>query len=227
MRRIVCLMTVMLLCVTLILPGVASADTFVPSVTYKDGPTIESAELESETVTDCVVVTSILAAENKTTDIYQESRDLLLDVYAKLSDGSMKLPLEGNYVIRELVDVSYKVSTCIEPGHTHSEQLAVEGVTIAVKFDLGIGKDTDLEVLHYHDGAWQSVESATNNGDGTVTCVFEHFCPVAFCVEETVTDTPAQTGDPAGQRLGLWLGAMVISAAAIVALVIGRRKYAM
>lgn len=226
MRRIVCLLTVVLLCVTFVLPGVALADTFVPSVTYKDGPTIESAEMESEDVTDCVVVTSILAAENKTTDIHQEDRDLLLDVYAKLSDGSMKLPLDGNYVIRELVDLSHKQTACIDAGHTHEEQLAAEGVTIAVKFDLGIGKDTNVEVLQYHEGEWKSVESVTNNGDGTVTCVFEHFCPVAFCVEETVTDTPAQTGDAAGQRLGLWLGAMVVSAAAVVALVVSRRKLA-
>lgn len=227
MRRMICLLTALLLCATLILPGVASADTFVPSVTYKDGPIIVSAEQEAEDVEPCVVVTSILAAESKTTDIRQENRDLLLEVYEKLNDGSMTLPLDGNYVIRELVDVSYSVGACIEPGHTHEEDLAKEGVTIEVRFNLGIGKDTKMEVLHYHDGAWQSVKSVTNNGDGTVTCVFEHFCPVAFCVEETVVDTPAQTGDAAGQRLGLWLSTMVVSAVAVAVMILGRRKYGM
>ena len=188
MRRNICLLVVMLLCMTMILPGVAFADTFVPSVTYKDGPIIVEGELSGEQVEDCLVVTSILAAENKTTDITQEARDLLLDVYAKLSDGSMELPLEGKYVIRELVDIGYSTTVCIEPGHTHAEELSKPDVDITVTLDLGIGKDVDLKVLHYHEGAWQSVKSVVNNGDGTVTCVFEHFCPVAFCVEESAVD---------------------------------------
>lgn len=225
MRRMICLLTALLLCATLILPGAAFADTFVPSVTYKDGPIIVSAEQEEDDVEPCVVVTSILAAENKTTDIRQENRDLLLEVYGKISDGSMTLPLDGDYVIRELVDVSYSVAACIEPGHTHEEDLAKEGVTIEVRFDLGIGKDTKMEVLHYHEGAWESVESVTNNGDGTVTCVFEHFCPVAFCVEEAEVDIPAQTGDESG--LWIWIGVMVVSAAAVVVLILSRRKHGM
>lgn len=227
MRRIVCLLTVMLLCMALVLPGAAFADSFVPSVTYKDGPIIVEGDLSGEDVEDCLVVTSILAAENKTTDIRQESRDLLLEVYAKLSDGSMQLPLEGSYVIRELVDISYKQSACVEPGHIHEAELAKPDVDITVTLDLGIGKNVDVKVLHYHDGQWQSVKSVVNNGDGTLTCVFEHFCPVAFCVEESVVDDgPAQTGDTAGRQLGLWMGAMVLSAAAAAVLVMSRRKFA-
>ncbi len=227
MRRIICLLTVMLLCAAAVLPGAAFADGFVPSVSYKDGPIIVEGILSEENVEDCLVVTSILAAENKTTDIPQEDRDLLLDIYAKLSDGSMKLPLEGDYVIRELVDIGFKQSACIDPSHVHADELAKPEVNITVTLDLGIGKDVDVQVLHYHDGAWQSVKSVVNNGDGTLTCVFEHFCPVAFCVEESVVDNgPAQTGDVAGRQLSLWMSVMVLSAAAAAALVVGRRKFA-
>ena len=226
MRRIISAILALVLILAVAAPAFA-AGTFVPSVSYKDGPEIEDAELSKEKVDDCLVVTSIQQAKDKVTDIYQEDRDLLQEVYEKLNSGEMKLPLEGNYVIRELVDVSFQVTPCVEnDDHLHKEELLKPDIHIEVDFYLGVGKNDKVVVLSYYDGSWDHVVSSTNNGDGTVTCVFEHFCPVAFAVEKEEADGPAQTGDVLGQDLMLWILLMVVSMAGIVGLNIYRRKQA-
>lgn len=221
MRRIVSVITVLLLCGAMVCN--VFADTFVPSISYKDAPGLEEAAQGGEDVSDCLVVTSINEANDKSTDISQEDRDLLLDVYDQLSDGSMKLPVEEDYVIRDLVDVSYS-SSCIEAGHGHKEALAEDGVTVTVTFDLGVSASTDVVVMAYVDGAWVKVDSVENNGDGTVTCVFEDLCPVAFCVEDG--SEPPYTGDNADRQLLLWVVVMVVSLGAIVTLLYQRRRTA-
>lgn len=233
MRKMISLLGVLLICATLACPVLAAENTFVPSISYKDGPEIETAIQgeqeklsEGENVSDCVVVSSITDAKNKTTDIYQENRDLLLEVYEKLSDGSMTLPLDEGYVIRELVDVSHKKTDCVETEHTHEPDLNKEGIVISVDFDLGVKKTTEVQVLSYHDGQWAPVISVENNGDGTVTCVMEHFCPVVFCVDADAEVVPPQTGDNAGTELILWSVLLVVSLLAIVCLAVYRRKFA-
>ena len=218
MRRVLSLVAALVMCVALVAPAAVSADTFVPSISYKDGPEVESAELNGENVEMCIIVTSILGAKEKTTDIHQDDRDLLLEVYEKLSDGSMKLPLEDYYVIRELLDVNFKQSVCVVPGHTHEEDLAKQGITIKIDFDLGVKATTNVKVLSYHDGQWAPIKSVVNNGDGTVTCEFEHFCPVAFCVEEGAEDGPSQTGDPLGNMFYVWIALLAVAMIALVAL---------
>jgi hypothetical protein len=199
---------------------------FVPSITYKDGPVIDMAEMDGEGVEDCVVVTTIKQAEEKSTDISQEDRDLLLEVYEKLEEGSMTLPLEKEgYVVRELVDVSFVKTGCVEVPHGHKEWLAQEKTTIEVVFDLGIKKDVKLEVLAYIDEEWVAVEKVTNNGDGTVTCVFEDFCPVAFCVEASGAIDPPKTGDTMGADMTKWVVLLIVSMSAIAVLMINRRKF--
>ena len=42
----------------------------------------------------------------------------------------------------------------------------------------------EVAVFSYVDGEWIEAVSVTNNGDGTVTVVFEDICPVAFAVKE-------------------------------------------
>ena len=226
MRRIVCLILALMVCVSLACPALAATGTFVPSISYKDGPDIEEVILDGENVGGCLVVSSITDAKNKTTDIGQEDRDLLLEVYEKLDDGSMKLPLENDkYVIRELVDVSFRKTACVDAEHSHKEWLEQDNTTITVKFDLGVAKTTEVVVMTYVDGQWAAIESVENNGDGTVTCVFEDICPVAFCVEADAEDTPPKTGDTIGRSLILWVVLMAVSLAAIVILVVRRRKH--
>ena len=220
MKRMICVLVAMMLCFCLVVPAMAAESSFVPSIDYKGGPAIIDAEIGDEEVVPCLVVTSIPEAREQSTNIYQEDRDELLEIYNALSSGSMTLPLEGDYVIRELVDVSFVVP-CDEKD-THKEQLEQEGVVVDVTFDLGVAADEDVAVLVYVDGKWLPVP-AVNHGNGAVTCSFEQICPVVFCVGGELP--PAQTGDIAGQSLILWAVLMAASCVAVVVLLVNRRKF--
>lgn len=222
MKKFICLLAAIAVIACMTTAVFADTGSFVPSITYKDGPDIESAVLEGEDVSACLIVTSITGAREQSTDITQAARDLLLQVYEDLSSGDMKLPIENDYVIRELVDVSFRLTTCEQAGHGHMQWLDQENTSVTVRFDLGVDADATVTVMTYRDGVWEPIESVTNLGDGTVVCVFEHLCPVAFCVETEKTsggDTPSPTGD----GIGLWVALMAVSAAAVVTL---RRRWA-
>lgn len=281
MRKTISLLSAMILCLGMALTVFGTE--FVPSITYKPTPGLGEATLviplhpqetrpeggpveekEEVHVSGCIVITSITQAEEKTTDITQEDRDLLLDVYAKLSDGSMDLfsiPEEyfenqqtepagtaapgetaaapgteapetpthsnmglsyqdKNYVVVQLVDVSFAKMQCIDDGHGHKEILAREDVNATLEFDLGVSADAVVVVLHFHDGKWIPVTNTVNNGDGTVTCEFEHFCPVAFCIEAEGLEAPQQEDF----SWLIWLVLLVVCAGLVALLVIYREK---
>ena len=203
--------------------GISGENIFVPSIPYKDGPDIEEGEMDGEDVGDCLEITTITEAKEQTTDISQEARDLLLEVYEELENGEMELPLEEDYVVRELIDVSWKESTCIEPEHGHKEWLEEEDTTLTVTFDLGVGPDEEVIVLVYIDGEWVEAVSVINNGDGTVTVVFEDICPVAFCVEKRYA--PPQTGDAAADKLYIFAALLGAAVLGLVGLVVWRKKH--
>lgn len=224
MKKFLSMLTVLLVCVTLVTPAFA-AGTFVPSISYKDGPMIVSAVMNSENVEDCLIVTSVAAAKNKTTDIEQMDRDLLLEVYDKLNDGTMKLPIENDkFVIRELVDVSFAETTCVQPGHDHEEWLAKEATAVTMKVDLGVKQGTEILVLVYVNEEWIQAENVVNNGDGTITGDFEALCPVAFCVDADAEIIPPQTGDTGMMQLVLWGALLAGSLAAMVILLVKFKK---
>lgn len=220
MRRMISILIVLVLSVGLVCPAYAAAKPFVPSIGYKDGPDIEDAEPHG----DCLIVTTIPEARDKKTDIYQEDRDLLIEVYEKLSDGSMKLPIKDDYVIRDLVDVSWKKTTCVEAEHGHKEWLHEDNTTIDVTFDLGVGKNVEVIVMVYLDGKWVPAENVKNNGNGTVTVKFEDICPVAFCVKRNDAYNPPKTGDVMAQNLPVFIALMAVSAAGLIILLIIRHK---
>ena len=224
MKKTIVIIALLAMCMILVCPAFAAEDTFVPSISYKDGPEIDDAEMENEDVDVCLVITSLKAAVEKTTDVSQEARDFLLEVYEKLTTGEMKLPTGEGFVIRELVDVSWEQVGCVEQEHTHEGDLNKEGVTVTMDLNLGVDANTDVLVYAYHNGQWDPIKSAKNNGDGTVTCVFEHFCPVAFAVREQTGGS--ETGDTARTGLVLYGVLMAVSTLAIVALVIYRKKHA-
>ena len=225
MKKMMSLLAALLLCVSFVSP-VLAAD-FVPSISYKDGPELDTAfqgepEKLEENVSTCIVVTSIIGAREKKTDIRQENRDLLIQVYEELTVGEMTMPVEEGWVIRDLVDVSNLVTDCIEAaGHDHEAKLKEDGIVLSVEFDLGIAPDKEVKVLTYYEGQWEDALKVTNNGDGTVTCLMDHSGPVAFCVEAP------QTQQPTVQRGGfnwLWLLILLLAVVAIVVLVLNRRK---
>jgi len=219
MRRIACLLIALMMCVMMAVPVMAATDTFVPSISYKDGPDVVDGP-------ECIVVTSLKEAKEKTTDISQDDRDLLWDVYNKLSDGTMELELDNKkYVVRELVDISFKYDACRQAGHTHEEDLKKDGTTVEITLDMGMPKGADLEVFVYLDGKWVVVEDVTIHSNGNVTCVFEDICPVAFAVEaDDIKETP-KTGDEMGTNLILWIVLMAVSFGGCVVLLINRRKF--
>ena len=221
MKRMLALILTLVLILAAAAPAFA-AGTFVPSVGYKDGPEIEDAEMNGEDVGHCLIVSSIDDAKNKSTDIGQDDRDLLLEVYEKLEDGSMELPVEEDHVIRDLVDVSYAETGCVGQNHGHEEWLAEPGNTVTVTFDMGVDKNTEIIVLVYVNDQWIPAESVINNGDGTITVVFEDICPVAFVVTKEQPEGPAQTGDDS--NVGQWIVIMIASVVSIIALNEKRRK---
>ena len=96
----------------------------------------------------------------------------------------MTLPISGEYVIRDLVDISFLYNNCrLKADHNDKPvTLHEKDVFLQMTLDLGIEADAKLMVLVYVDGAWTEVKDVENNGNGTVTCLFEDICPVAFVV---------------------------------------------
>lgn len=214
MRRIILLAMTLLLCMAMVLPVCAQKQEFVPSITYKDGVTSVKAEMNGEKVDACIVITPIKYAMEKTTDITQPARELLLETYEKLEKGTMKLPLEKDYVIVELVDISFAKSGCEDSSeHDHQKWLQEDGNAITIEMG-NLSKGMDLIVFTYNDGQWTQVEKVVDNGDGTYTCVFEHFCPVVFCVEAGAVEEIPTTGETG--NVFLWL-VMMLAAAAVLA----------
>ena len=244
MKKFICLLSALVLLVSLSVSTLAA--DFVPSISYKDGPGISIGWLDGDDVTSCLVITSIKQALDKTTDITQEERDLLLKVYEELKNGDFT----NEYVIRDLIDLNFKYNDCrqvhsVEDGQSQSgsssagmvmteattqeaqdmetklDELNDTDKNLKVKFNLGVSAGTDVIVKTYTDGKWSDIKSVVNNGDGTVTCEFEHLCPVLFAVKESQSGTtPPQTGDTSGKYLPLWIGTMALSGVALVTLVV-------
>ncbi len=230
MKRILSLIVALTLCVSM-LASFAYAEEFVPSIGDKDHPEIVPVEgdvigqiiadgdqVVSDVDSGCLVVTPVSEA-NTSTEIPEDARDTLLEVYEELSNGSMELPYDSSLdpddmVIRDLFDLSF---LCED----HPEMLANGGI-LKITFDLGVAAGDTVVAMVYVDGEWITVE-LVNNGDGTVTCFFEQICPVAFSVKQT--ETPPQTGDYSGNSILLWALLMVGSVVAfVVCLAIYRKK---
>lgn len=231
MKKLICLVTVLLMCLCVTSPALAAESNFVPSISYKDHPEIlgdislinDDGDILHVLDQDCLVITPVSEAldkpENERTDYEQK----LVEVYEKLSDGSMKLPLDDDWVIRDLFDASLICGEVhLDPNHV--EELAKEGVYINLTFDLGVSPNTDVVVMVYINGQWQEIKSVVNNGDGTITGVFEDICPIAFCVKAGTDEMPPYTGDNMGQDLLLWGVVLTASVVALAVLLISRRK---
>lgn len=178
MKKIISLVLVLMLCVALAAPAMAE---FAPSVTREEEAKafLTEATYGKNIVTEDLIVTTELDAEEKSTDIPQEERDLLLDIIKQVEEETMVIPFSEGFVLRELVCV------CFAPEAADlAEELKEEGVTLTATFDLGVDADVEVEVFSYVDGEWIAAVSVTNNGDGTVTVVFEDICPVAFAIKE-------------------------------------------
>ena len=195
MKKMMSILIALMMFVLMATP--AMADDFVKSIGYKDHPELEESTNEDGekyvgiirdaegnildyVPAECIVITPVSQVDTSK-EIPEDSRALLKQVYKALTDGSMKLPYEkygldpAKMVIRDLFDVSF---LCTE----HPEMLAPKGVTLELTFKLGVKKNVDVTVMTYKLEQWGTIVKVTNNGDGTLTCVFEDFCPVSFSV---------------------------------------------
>ena len=235
MKKLVSLLIALVLCLCAVAPVYASE--FVPSIPEKDivivpgeddegNPTIGRIIDKDGTpiafvYLDCLVVTPISKAETAE-KIPDDARALLLSVYEQLVSGAMELPYHkfsenvdpSTMVIRDLVDISW---LCED----HPALLASSEYYLELTFALGVDADVFVYVMNYKNDDWNPIASTTNNGDGTVTCLFRHLCPVSFSVSN-VNYAPPQTGDTA--NLTLWITLMAVSVVALGALVVVLKK---
>lgn len=231
MKRFFAIITVVMMCISLAVPALA-AQEFMPSVTNKPAPEIvpvldpegnphiglvrnEDGEIVSYVDEGCLIITPVSEVETST-EIPEASRVILRDVYSKLTAGTMTIPYEkhgvgldtSNMVIRDLFDATF---VCQE----HPAMLEPEGVTLELIFDLNVKADVDVYAMTYKNSQWDPIVSCTNNGDGTVTAVFEKLCPVEFSIDTA----PPKTGDVSSQ-LSVWGIVAIASLAAIVILTV-------
>lgn len=134
------------------------------------------------------------------------------------------------------------------------EYLSVEGHTIDLTFKADIPEDHHVMVMVYKENKWQTIENVVVNGDGTITCTFAHFCPVAILtvpvVEEKVEEpteaapeaaapevapeaapeaapeTPANPEQTAEGGFAWWWIVLVVVAVVVVAVVTKKSKVA-
>ena len=234
MKRFFAIITVVMMCAALMVPAMA-AQEFTPSVTNKPAPEIvpiqdpegnyhialirnEDGDVVRYVDASCLIVTSVADA-NTSTEIPSTSKQVLLDVYGKLLDGSMTIPYEkhnanldsGKMVMRDLFDATFVCSEC-------PEALEAHGVVLEIIFDLNVTPGVEVYTMTYKQNQWAPIVSTVNNGDGTVTATFEKLCPVEFSVSTATEDPGPGTGDQG--NTSLWGLIAITSLVAIVVLTV-------
>lgn len=242
MRKIICLITAFVLCLGLAAPAFAAENGFVPSITYKPNPEIVPVEgedgeeyigvIRDETgkIIDyvghgCIMITPIAHVWDEEIEVPEYIEALLTRVYEALKDGSMKIPYEkheaeldaANMVIRDLFDARW---VCEE----HRAMIEKEGVTFEITFDLGVVADAEIFVMTYDEAKdeWSPIVKAVNNGDGTVTCTFEHLCAVEFSMYVAPTDVPSDVIP--GTDMLPWIIVLILAIIGIVVVVVSKNK---
>lgn len=238
MKRVLSVLLVLVMAFGLMGTVFAAESEFVPSISVKPAPEIVEVEdgyigeiIDSEgnviaLVPSHLVISAVSEAETSEY-ISEEDKALLLDVYTKLTSGEMVLPAEklsdtltpDELTVRDLFDLSW---VCDEASPTHEEMIAPEGVKLRITFNLNLAADVELFCMTYKGEEWNPIVSVANNGDGTVTCVFEHLCPVAFIYAED-KDLPI-TGSQFDMEMIIWASVMFVSSTALVVVVATRRN---
>ena len=243
MKKVLSILTILLLCFSLAAPAYAAENVegFVPSITYKPTPNFvpvydENGNEFIGVVRDgngdildyiepgCLIVTPIAHVWDEDIEVPQEIEELLLFLYTNLNDGSMQIPYEkheadldpANMVIRDLFDARWG---CEE----HPRMLAPKGVVLELTFDLGVVPEALIYVQSYDEETkiWEPIVSTVNNGDGTVTCVFEHLCGIEFSMPLTQGVAPTKGGNV---NILPWIIVLVVAAIAAVGVIFTKKK---
>ena len=242
MKKTICLVIALVMCLSIAAPAFAAENGFVPSITYKPNPEIvpvigDDGEEYIGVIRDkdgnvldyvghgCILITPIAHVWDEEIVVPADVERLLTYVYEELTANRMTIPYEkheadlnsANMVIRDLFDVRW---ACDE----HPNMLEEEGVVFEIIFDLGIMAETEVYVMTYDEEAdeWSPIVKAVNNGDGTLTCTFEHLCAIEF--SQVVAATSAPTDDAPNANILPWIILLILALAAIVVVVIVKNK---
>ena len=243
MKRFICLLTVLVLCLSLAAPVFAEEAGFVPSIAYKPDPEVvpvvdENGEEHIGVILDnegevveyvdhgCLMVTPIADVWDEEIEVSTDVEELLVFVYNGLGDGSLNIPYEelevadldvDNMVIRDLFDARW---ICEE----HGKMVEAEGVTFEITFDLGVVADAQIYVMTYDEDTkeWSPIVRTVNNGDGTVTCTFEHLCAVAFSMPIAATNVPSD--DVQNPNVLPWIIVLLLAVVGVVVILVTKNK---
>lgn len=242
MRKIICLLIALVMCLSIAAPAFAADNGFVPSITYKPEPEIitvkdekgedaigvirnEKGEIVDYIDHGCFRITPIAHVWDPEIEVPDYIEELLTSVYEGLNDGSLTIPYEkfnanlnpADMVIRDLFDIRW---FCDE----HRALLEQKGNTLDIIFDLGVVADAQIFVASFDEATkdWTPIVKTVNNGDGTVTCTFEHFCAMSFSMPLAGTNVPVDNAQPA--NLLPWIIILVLAVAAFVTVVILKNR---
>ncbi len=248
MKKVVSIILAVIL--VLSIGTVAFAAPFTPSVTEKPAPEVVRPQnsVEEDTVAHIVtsdgevvkeipgqklIVTGV-AHVDISKEIPEESAADLKEAYSQLSAEDIKLSTilpeldkivkkelgekksADNLIVRDLFDVSL---VCEES----NELLLDKNHRLSLTFNLGVKKGEFVTAMKMNPKTkeWETIYSVINNGDGTVTCEFDHLCPIAFLVDRV--ENSAQTGDNS-VSLYVWVAIAAAAAGLIVVLLIAKNK---
>ena len=217
MKRWMSILTALLICLSLAVPAFAAEVDYVPSITAKPAPELdgtgadadglpvievkdENKEVVHTSPVQHLFITSV--AEVMGDDpvaISEEKVEALKEAYTVLDDPDLNI-FELVPELAEIVEAGVKEMVVMDlfdvtiVNEELEQHLNKDGHTIELTFDVNVPADQAVYVMVFKENKWQLIESAVNNGDGTVTCVFEHFCPVAIL---TVPPVVAEETEPA------------------------------
>lgn len=249
-KTISCILSVILICTCFVTS--AFAVDFVPSISAKPAPTFVSYGLSDTGRTiiglikdangeeigtaypECLIITPVSEAETST-EIPADAKELLLAQYeylcsgVSLSDVCAELDAFAKGELGESADASdlivkdlFDITSLCE---TLDEFLAVDGNTLEVTLRTPVSDGQAVIVISYskEENKWEPIVSTVNNNDGTITCTFEHLCPVAIIVPSDADEDPElpPTGDT---NVTLWVFVMVASLGSIAVLAVSLKR---
>lgn len=186
-----------------------------------DMPVIEVKNENQEVVYEAPVVDLVVTAvsqvqaDDSSLVISEEAAEILKEAYEQLNDEDFRLAEKIPEQIEQLKDmgldeenVNAAVVTALFDVTVLTEELetylAEEGHTVDLTFKADVPAGHAVVVMVYKESKWQLIENVAVNGDGTITCTFAHFCPVAIltvpmaveAAEETVAAEAATEAAP-------------------------------
>lgn len=242
MRKFLSMMMVLVMCLCIAAPAYAAGDDFVPSIVYKPSPDIvavedengeeaigvvrdESGEIMDYIEEACLIVTPIAYIWDEEIEVPEEVETLLTFVYEGLNSHDMEIPYDkhganfdaGNMVIRDLFDARW---SCED----HFTMIEKDGVVFEITFDMGVEPDAEIYAMSYDEETkeWSPIEKTVNNGDGTVTCTFEHLCAIEFSMPLVAATVPEE--DVSNFNVIPWIIVLILAAASAVCIVIVKSK---